>query len=197
MQAQPTVYPAGADLTGPHEIARWRPLVHWFLAIPQMFIAGALETVRGILQIIAFFTVLFTKSVPRPLFDMIVMTLRYEWRVYSYVFFMRESYPPFDFQPASEDNGVDPASLQVEYPTELRRFMPLVKWFLAIPHYIVLFFLVIGFFFALLFAFFAVLFTGRFPEGVRNYGVGIARWVTRVTAYVGFLRDEYPPFSLT
>lgn len=197
MQAQPSTYPAAVDLTAPLEVARWRPLVHWIMAVPHLLILWVLETLRSVLQLIAFFTVLFTKAIPQSLFDVIVMTMRYEWRVYSYLLFMRETYPPFDFGPSSEDNGSDAASLAVEYPTELRRFMPLVKWLLAIPHYFVLMLLTIGFMFALIGAFFAVLITGRYPEGIRRFGVGLARWYVRVTAYAGLLRDEYPPFSLS
>ncbi len=197
MSVQPEAYPATADLVAPLEIARWRPLVHWLLAIPQLLIVNVLQMLRGVLQFISFFTVLFTKSIPRSLFDVMVMTMRYQWRVNSYVLFMRESYPPFDFRPASEDDGADPAVLSVKYPEELRRFMPLVKWFLAIPHYIVLVFLAIGFLIAWIGSFFAVLVTGRYPEGIRRFGIGVARWWIRVSAYVGLMRDEYPPFSLS
>ena len=195
MQAQPTTYPVRVDLDAPLEIARWRPLVHWLLVIPQLLVAQALRALRTILKLISFFTVLFTKQIPESLFNVIVMTMRYQWRVTTYWMFMRESYPPFEFDPAAEDPGTDPASLSVEYPSELSRFMPLVKWLLAFPHYIALIFLAIGFIFASIGAFFAVLFTGKYPAGIRKYGVGLSRWTFRVMAYTGFLRDEYPPFS--
>jgi hypothetical protein len=71
-----------------------------------------------------------------------------------------------------------------------------VKWLLVIPHYFVLVFLGFGAFFGVVGAFFVVLFTGKYPEGIRNFLVGLARWQMRVQAYVTFLRDEYPPFSL-
>jgi hypothetical protein len=74
--------------------------------------------------------------------------------------------------------------------------MPLVKWFLAIPHYIVLLFLGLAAVFVVIISFFAVLFTGKWPEGFRTFVVGVQRWSLRVGAYVLFLRDEYPPFSL-
>jgi hypothetical protein len=156
----------------------------------------ALGAVLGILQFVAFFTVLFTKQIPRGMFDFMAMTLRYQWRVASYIFFMRESYPPFDFTGASEDPGGDPASLSVDYPQELRRFMPLVKWLLAIPQYFVLFFLGIAAYLAGFIAFFAVLITGRWPEGMHHFVIGVIRWSTRVSAYVYLMRDEYPPFAL-
>ncbi|MGH2754234.1 MAG: DUF4389 domain-containing protein [Actinomycetota bacterium] len=111
--------------------------------------------------------------------------------------FMREAYPAFDFEATADDNGLDPAKLSIAYPGEVSRWMPLVKWLLAIPHYFVLVFVMFGAFFAVIAAFFAVLFTGRYPAGIRDFLIGVTRWVTRVEAYVGLLRDEYPPFSLT
>lgn len=194
MEAQ--AHPVRLDLDAPLEVENWRPLVHWLLAIPQWLVAGVLRTVRQVLLFIAFFAVLFTKRIPRGLFDMVVLTLRYGWRVGTYTLWMREAYPPFEFTPASDDPGGDPATLSIDYPEELNRWLPLVKWFLAIPHYIVLVFLTIAGVFVGLVAFFAVLFTGRYPSGMRDYLVGVARWSTRVLAYAGFLRDEYPPFSL-
>jgi len=91
-------------------------------------------------------------------------------------------------------------TLDVDYPDverDLSRGMPLVKWFLAIPHYIVLFFLSIGAFFAVIIAWFAIIFTGRYPRGLFDYVVGVGRWGLRVNAYAFLLvTDRYPPFSL-
>jgi hypothetical protein len=89
-----------------------------------------------------------------------------------------------------------PAQLEIAYPQELNRWLPLVKWLLVIPHYFVLFFLGIGAFFVAIFAWFAVLFTGRFPRGAFDYLVGVTRWANRVSAYHLFMTDPYPPFSL-
>jgi hypothetical protein len=74
--------------------------VRWLLAVPQLMIAYALRSVRQVLTLISFFTVLFTERIPRPLFGAIAMTYRYEWRAMSYAFFVPEDYPPFDFDPA-------------------------------------------------------------------------------------------------
>ena len=80
---------------------------------------------------------------------------------------------------------------------DLNRWLPLVKWFLAIPHYVVLFFLEIGAFFAVVFAWFAILFTGRYPRALFDYVEGVIRWHNRVTAYAFVLvTDAYPPFQL-
>jgi hypothetical protein len=96
-----------------------------------------------------------------------------------------------------QDDGIDPAWLDIDYPQELNRWLVLVKWWLlAIPHYIVLTVLGIGAFVVAVVAFFAVLFTGKYPEGLRSFLIGVSRWSWRVSAYAGLLRDEYPPFSL-
>jgi hypothetical protein len=90
--------------------------------------------------------------------------------------------------------------LDLDYPDadhDLNRWMPLVKWFLAIPHYFVLIFLVIGAIGAVIIAWFAILFTGRYPRGLFDYVVGVGRWGLRVQAYAFLLlTDQYPPFSL-
>ena len=90
----------------------------------------------------------------------------------------------------------DPAHLGIDYPEELNRWLPLVKWFLAIPHYIALIILGIAGFFVWIYTAFAVLFTGKYPQGAFDFMVGIHRWATRVRAYTGLMRDEYPPFTL-
>ena len=90
--------------------------------------------------------------------------------------------------------------LELDYPDvekDLKRGMPLIKWFLAIPHYFVLAFLIIGAVFAVIIAWFAILFTGRYPQGLFDYVVGVMRWGLRVNAYAFLLlTDQYPPFSL-
>ena len=191
-------YPASLDFANDRHITRWRPLVQWLFAIPQLLVANVLSSLRSVLTLISLFTVLFTERIPRPLFDMIAMTYRYEWRALSYALFLHEDYPPFDFKPSAEDDGVEPHTrLSVTYPEQLHRWAPLYKWFLAIPHYVVLFFLWIGAVFAVIGAFFAVLFTGQYPQAIRDYVIGVSRWAIRVQAYVGLLTDQYPPFRLS
>ena len=139
---------------------------------------------------------MFTKRIPDGMFRFMSMCLRVSWRSSSYQYFMREPYPEWDFTSASADPGGDPATVSIDEPGELNRWLPFVKWLLAIPHYVVLFFLFIGLFFVVLIGFFAVLFTGRWPEGLREYVVGVHRWGLRVVAYIFYMTDEYPPFSL-
>ena len=158
---------------------------------------AALSSLRSVLTLISFFTVLFTEQIPRPLFDMIATTYRYEWRAVSYALFLHEDYPPFDFAPTATDDGVEPhTSVTITYPERLARWKPLYKWILAIPHYFVLVALVIGAFFAVIGGFFAVIFTGEYPLGARDFLVNVYRYSLRVSAYVGLLTDQYPPFAL-
>jgi len=128
---------------------------------------------------------------------MIAMTYRYEWRAMSYALFLHEDYPPFDFQPAADDDGVEPyTSLSITYPERLGRWKPLYKWFLAIPHYFVLVALTIVAFFVVIGGFFAVIFTGEYPLGARDFLVKVYWYGLRVSAYAEWLTDQYPRFAL-
>ncbi len=190
-------YPLQLEFHADRHVTRWRPLVQWLLAIPHLLIVWALRSLRQVLTLISLFAVLFTKRIPRPLFDVIVMTYRYEWRAMSFVVFMHQDYPPFDFDLSSEDDGVEPhTSLRLTYPEHLERWKPLYKWFLAIPQYFVLAGLAIAVCLGIVVGFFAVLVTGEYPEGIRDFIVSSYRYALRVEAYVGFLTDRYPPFNL-
>jgi hypothetical protein len=146
----------------------------------------------GILVLGPLLMILFRKKYPRWWFDWNRELLRFTLRVYAYFWLMSDIYPSTDEQQY--------VHLEIEYPnveSDLGRGMPLVKWFLAIPHYIVLLFLYIGAFFAVVFAWFAILFTGRYPQGLFDYVMGVHRWALRVGAYAFLLvTDKYPPFSL-
>jgi hypothetical protein len=112
--------------------------------------------------------------------------------VHTYLALMNDDYPSTD-----EHQWV---RLEIDYPnaeSDLARGMPLVKWFLAIPHYIVLFFLGIAAFVSVIIAWFAILFTGRYPRSLFDFVMGVQRWFLRVVAYAVILvTDKYPPFSL-
>ena len=98
--------------------------------------------------------------------------------------------------PAGPPSPIYPARLEIAYPAELNRWLPLIKWLLVIPHLFALFFVGIGAFFVAIYGFFAVLFTGRWPRGAFDYLVGTFRWGYRVAAYMHLMTDAYPPFSL-
>ena len=104
--------------------------------------------------------------------------------------------PPPPPGPPAGAEGPYPVRLEASNQGDYNRFLPLIKWLIALPHYIVLLFLGIGALFAIIIAFFAVLITGRFPRGLWDYITGVHRWATRVMAYVFLLTDAYPPFSL-
>jgi Domain of unknown function (DUF4389) len=129
---------------------------------------------------------------PRWWFDFNVMLLRLESRISAYIFLLRDEYPSADEEQAVHVDVVYP-----DAPNELNRWLPLVKWFLAIPHYIVLVFLDIAAVVVVIIAWFAILFTGRYPRGMFDFVTGVVRWSLRVTAYAFLLvTDRYPPFSL-
>ena len=98
-------------------MARWRPLVQWLLAIPHLLVVSVLTSLRHVLTAISFVTVLFTKRVPRSLFDTIAMTYRYEWRSVSYALSLHDHYPPFAFDPATNDDGGVPHTALTFSPT--------------------------------------------------------------------------------
>jgi hypothetical protein len=181
------VYPLRYDVEYPEELSRWLIFVKWLLAIPH-FIILYLAT-AGNLPIAALLTILFRRKYPRWWFDFLVNFLRYNYRIYAYLGLLRDEYPALE-----EEQSVH---LDVDYPAALNRWLPLIKWLLAIPHIIVLLFLFIGAFVALVIAWFAILFTKRFPRGLFDFVVGVNRWGLRVNAYAFYLfTDDYPPFSL-
>ncbi len=136
--------------------------------------------------------ILFRQRYPRWWFDFALQFNRFSARVGAYGALLSDRYPS-----TVEDQSV---RLDLDYPDaqrDLNRFLPLVKWLLVIPHFIVLFFLFIGAFFAVIIAWFAILFTGRYPRGLFDYVVGVGRWALRVSAYATLLvTGRYPPFSL-
>ena len=143
----------------------------------------------GLLFLPPLLMLVFREKYPRWWYDFNVELLRFECRVGVYVGLMDDRYPSTD-----EHQSV---RLDLPEPVGLNRWLPLVKWLLVIPHYIVLAFLYLGALFAVLIAWFAILFTGRFPRGLFNYLVGVGRWTNRVAAYAFLLvTDAYPPFRL-
>jgi hypothetical protein len=189
-------YPVRLDLDAPLEVARWRPFFNWIVAIPHFVIASVLSQVAGAIVFFAWFAILFTGKFPGGLFQFVAMAQRYQWRATSYGLGIREQYPPFEFEMVSADPGTDEARYEVDEPAALSRGLIFIKWLLAFPHYIALFFVFVGVFFAWIVGAFAVLFTGAWPQGIRDFLVGASRWGYRVNAYLYLMRDEYPPFSL-
>ena len=197
-------------------LSRWQWLVKWLLAVPHLVVLAFLWAAFGVLTVVAGGAILFTGRYPKSIFDFNVGVMRWTWRVafYSYSALGTDQYPPFTL--AEVDY---PATFDIAYPERLSRGLVLVKWWLlAIPHY-----LIVGLFTSglvwwttqigesgnamlqigggligllVLIAAIALVFTGRYPQGLFDVIMGLNRWVYRVWAYAGLMRDEYPPFRL-
>ncbi len=147
----------------------------------------------GLLFIPILLMLLFRRKYPRWWFDFNLEFLRFATRVWTYASLLRDEYPSTD-----EEQAVH---LDIDYPDaqqDLNRWLPLIKWFLAIPHYIILIPLSIVALLCIIVAWFAILFTGRYPRDLFNLVVGVDRWWLRVDAYAFILvTDQYPPFRLS
>jgi hypothetical protein len=202
-------YPVQFDVEYPErELNRLTTAFRIFMVIPIAIVLAALggetqayagnhwqggATFGGLILFAPLLMILFRQKYPRWWFDWNLELLRFQNRVGVYVALLDDQYPSTDEQQS--------VRLHLPYPdakNDLNRWLPLVKWLLAIPHFIVLVFLWIAAFFVVIFAWFAILFTGRYPRGLFEFVVGVGRWTNRVTAYaIVLVTDEYPPFSLS
>lgn len=203
--AQPPSYPVTFSVDYPdRELSRLTSAFRIFTVIPIAILialmpggattygatagisAGSLVVLPVVLMI------LFRKKYPRWWFDWNLELMRFSNRIGVYASLMDDAYPSTDEMQA--------VHLDFPYPDverDLERGLPLVKWLLALPHYIVLFFLYIGAIFAVILAWFAILFTGRYPHGLFDYVEGVLRWGNRVYGYaIALVTDRYPPFRL-
>jgi hypothetical protein len=199
MEATPGPYPAMLTFDPPERIAHWRPVVQWFLAIPHFMVLYALRTVVEVLAVISWFIVVFTGTLPDGIAKVQAMSLRYQARVTLYAGFLQEEYPPFNFDTSSPDPG-DVVRLRVNLQPELQNRNRVTVGFrliLAIPHAIVLVALWIAAAVIFIVGFFAVLFTGRWPQGMRDFVLNVIRYQLRFEAYLALLTDQYPPFALS
>jgi hypothetical protein len=154
-----------------------------------MFAAGA----GGGLFLPPLLMIVFRRKYPRWWFDWNLELLRFENRIGVYLALMDDRYPSTDERQSVELDFPYPDAAQ-----DLNRWLPLVKWLLAIPHYILLVFLWIAAVVSIVIAWFAILFTGRYPRGLFDFVLGVLRWGNRVLAYAFVLvTDQYPPFRLS
>jgi hypothetical protein len=198
MQEMNSSYPATFSFDAPEKVANWRPIANWLLVIPHLVILYGLRILSQVVGIISWFVILFTGELPESFANIQAMYLRYELRTYTYLIFMREEYPPFAFGMMPTDTGEDPR-VRVEFRPQLadrNRLTVGFRFLLVIPQLLVLAVLEIASAVMTVIAFFVVIFTGRWPEGMRTFVLNVVRWYLRVETYYLLLTDEYPPFEL-
>jgi len=202
-------YPVRFDVDYPdRDLDRLSTFFRFLAAIPILILASLLgggfsgsfgensanlgAAFGGIVVAPTVLMILFREKYPRWWFNWNLELTRFTTRIAIYMSLMDDQYPSTD-----EEQSVH---LEIDYPdveNQLGRGMPLIKWLLAIPHFIVLFFLGIVAFFAVVGAWFAILFTGRYPRGLFDFVLGVHRWALRVEGYALLMvTDQYPPFSL-
>ncbi len=151
---------------------------------------GVLGAVACVCALISWFAILFTGRQPEGLWKLGSFYLRWRVRAVAYVTLLRDEYPPFG-------DGPYPAELVLPMPEgERDRLSVLLRFFLAIPHLLVVWLLSLAWAFSTALAWIAILLTGRYPETLYGFALGVLAWTMRVEAYMLLLRDEYPPFTL-
>lgn len=191
MPASTPAYPVRFHVDYPERLDRLTTAFRLLWLVPILVVIAVISE-GGLLFLGPLLMILFRRKYPRWWFDWNLELLRFGNRVGASLTLLTAAYPSTDDQQS--------VHLDIDYPdveTELNRWLPLVKWLLAIPHYVVLLVLSLAAFFVVVFAWFAILFTRRYPQGLFNFVVGIIRWGNRVLAYAFLLvTDRYPPFSL-
>ncbi|MFQ5556879.1 MAG: DUF4389 domain-containing protein [Acidimicrobiales bacterium] len=189
-------HPATIQVRTPERIANWRPLVQWILAIPHLIIANALETVAAAVAVISWFAILFTGRLPSGLADFQAMIVRYSSRAELYALFLHDEFPPFDFTTSAAEPGGSPVDVAFRPALENRNRLTVglrILWVIPAAVYAIAV-AIVGIVCWFL-SFFAVLFTGRWPAGLRSWVMKLLRVWIRVSAYALLLTDDYPPFA--
>lgn len=190
-------YPAQFSIQRDEKLANWRAIGHHFMAIPHFIVLYVLGAVAQVCAVVSWFAILFTGSMPEGLANMIVMAQRYQNRVLSYTFWMRESYPAFEFDGRPADPRNDPAVS--DYMVSLNdrdRLNVALRIIFAIPSLLFGILVELGVGACVIIGFFTVLFTGKVPQGVSDFMVKGLRYGTRLGSYLYLLHDQAPPLSL-
>ena len=190
-------YPVTAGLDAPLKIARWRIIGNYIMAIPHLIFLYVLQLVAEVLTFVAWFAIVFTGKLPVGIGTFVSGIHRYQWRVMSFVLFLREPYPSFEVPSGYAEPGGDPAWLSIVPAQRYSRLAVIFRIILVIPHLFFGLVLGIGLYVAWVVAFFAVLITGRWPEGLRRFVVGVEFWAIRLNAWYSLLADAYPPFTIS
>jgi Domain of unknown function (DUF4389) len=203
------IYPVQFSVDYPDRpLNRLTTFLRLFVAIPILIVLGTVAGgtwqwtsgkttavaagAGGLLFFAPLLMIVFRQKYPHWWFDWNLELLRFSNRVSAYLALLDDRYPATDAQQSVHLDYPYP-----DVPRELNRWLPLVKWFLAIPHYIVLVFLNLALIVVVIVAWFAILFTGRYPEGLFDFVEGVFRWNIRVVGYALVLvTDQYPPFRL-
>ena len=189
MTQQSDVYPVQLSVDYPDGgLNRLSTFFRFLMVIPIIIVQAFLAT----LSFPASLMIMFRRKYPRWWFDYSLELARFTTRISAYLYLLRDEYPSTD-----EEQAVH---VEIAYPDverDLNRWLPLIKWLLALPHYIVLWLLSIVQMVVVIIAWFGILFTGRYPRGMFDLVVGVMQWSLRVQAYAFLLTtDRYPPFSL-
>lgn len=195
----PSTIDPGTYLTvdSPHEVARWRPLVHWLMAIPHFIVLHAFRALAGVVFVIYWLGLLFTGRLNSGLYNLMTMYERYNARVGGFFLGYSERYAPFDFAGGPDDNGAyPPVALRLPPVPETASRKSLFNVVLAIPHYVMLLIYAVAAIVVAIGAWFAVLFTGTWPSGGRGFLVRVANYYHRVWTYVAMVEPSYPGFGL-
>ena len=193
--ASPAAYPIQLDAAGPAAQNRLTVFFRLILGIPHLVVLMFLGMAAWVIYFISWFIILFTGRYPEGLLRFMIGYLRWTTRVYGYYALLTDKYPPFSLDPEE----AYPVRLTVEERVANRNRLTtfwLIRWLLAIPHYIILMVLQYALYVVLFIAWFIVLIVGSLPAGLHRFIVGVLRWYQRVQGYALLLVDEYPPFSL-
>jgi Domain of unknown function (DUF4389) len=190
-------YPITAGLDAPLQVARWRVVGNYILAIPHLVFLYVLGIVAEVAIVIGWLAIVFTGRLPIGIGGFVAGVHRYQWRVVTFVLFLRESYPSFSVPTGYAEPGGDQAWLNVAPAERYSRLAVIFRFLLVIPQALFGIVLFIGLGVAWIIGFFAVLITGAWPAGLRKFVVGIEFWSLRVSAWYSLLADPYPPFTIS